>query len=99
MCLAVPAKIIEKLDNDMLVASVGDGPTRLSISGMLLAESVEIGDYVIVHAGFALHKMERTEAEESLRLFRELAAMAESGENGCSFDAPDGIVRPRDCAV
>ena len=34
---------------------------------------MEIGDYIIIHAGFAMHKMEKTEAEESLRLFRELA--------------------------
>ena len=86
MCLAIPAKVIEKQANDMLVASVGGGPTHLSVSGMLLAEPVEIGDYIIVHAGFALHKMERTEAEESLRLFRELADIT-SRENGAGEDA------------
>ena len=72
MCLAIPAKIVEKLDDGMLRATVGEGTTSLNVSGMLLAEPVDIGDYVIVHAGFAMHKMERTEAEESLRLFREL---------------------------
>ena len=53
MCLAIPAKVIEKSDDGMLKATVGNGPTCLT--------------------GFAMHKMEKTEAEESLRLFRELA--------------------------
>ena len=76
MCLAIPAKIIETSENGMLRATVGEGPTCLSISGMLLPEPAQVGDYVIVHAGFALHKMETTEAQESLRLFRELAEAA-----------------------
>ncbi len=79
MCLAIPAKVIEKTDDGMLRATVGDGPTCLTVSGLLLPEPAEIGDYVIVHAGFAMHKMERTEAEESLRLFREMALL-ENGE-------------------
>ena len=70
MCLAIPAKVIEKSDDGMLKAT---GPTCLTVSGILLPEEVEIGDYIIIHAGFAMHKMEKTEAEESLRLFRELA--------------------------
>ena len=78
MCLAIPAKIIEKKDDSLLTVTVGEGSTTLSISGLLLAEPVEVGDFVIVHAGFAMHKMERTEAEESLRLFRELVEV--SGE-------------------
>lgn len=72
MCLAIPAKIIEIQDNGMLRATVGNGPTCLTVSGMLLAEPPKTGDYIIVHAGFALHRMDTTEAEESLRLFREL---------------------------
>ena len=73
MCLAIPAKVVETLPDGMLRATVGNGPTCLTVSGMLLPETVEVGDYIIVHAGFAMHRMERTEAEESLRLFRELA--------------------------
>ena len=84
MCLAIPAKVIEKRENGMLRATVGNGPTCLSVSDMLLPEPVEVGDYIIVHAGFALHKMDRTEAEESLRLFRELATA--SGEKATNPD-------------
>ena len=84
MCLAIPAKVIEKSDDGMLKATVGNGPTCLTVSGILLPEEVEIGDYIIIHAGFAMHKMEKTEAEESLRLFRELAQASDVknvGEN------------------
>ena len=73
MCLAIPTKVVETLDGGMLRVTVGNGPTELTVSGMLLPQSAQVGDYLIVHAGFAMHKMESTEAEESLRLFRELA--------------------------
>lgn len=59
MCLAIPARVIEKSEDGMLRATVGDGPTCLNVSGLLLPEPVEIGDYVIVHAGFAMHKIDR----------------------------------------
>jgi hydrogenase expression/formation protein HypC len=71
MCLAIPAKVI-KIDGDMATIDVG-GVTR-SASLMLLAD-VAVGDYVIVHAGFAIHKVDPCEAHESLRLFREMAAI------------------------
>ena len=51
MCLAIPAKVIEKSDDGMLKATVGNGPTCLTVSGILLPEEVEIGDYIIIHAG------------------------------------------------
>lgn len=73
MCHAIPVKVIEILDNDIIHVTVGEGSTILTVSSMLLPEPVNIGDYVIVHAGFAMHKLETTEAEESLRLFRELS--------------------------
>ncbi len=76
MCLAIPVKVVETLDNDMLRVTVGNGPTDLTVSGILLPEKAAVGEYLIVHAGFAMHKMERTEAEESLRIFRELAQAA-----------------------
>jgi len=76
MCLAIPTRIIEKLDNDMLTVTIGHSTSTLSISGALLQDKLEVGDYLIVHAGFAMHKMDATEAEESLRLFREISVAA-----------------------
>ncbi|MFR1533430.1 MAG: HypC/HybG/HupF family hydrogenase formation chaperone [Bilophila wadsworthia] len=62
MCLAIPAKVIEKSDDGMLKATVGNGPTCLTVSGILLPEEVEIGDYIIIRIRHARWK---TEAEEA----------------------------------
>ena len=74
MCLAIPAEVIQ-IEDDMATVRVGEALRKASL--MLLPESAELGDYVIVHAGFALHKVDPEEARESLRLLRELAATAD----------------------
>ena len=68
MCIGVPSKIVEINDN-MAIAEVGgvQRQTRLD----LLSE-VNIGDYVIIHAGFAIQKIDAEEAVETLRLIREM---------------------------
>ena len=48
--------------------------TRLQISTVLLPETPAVGDYVITHAGFAIRRMELSEAEETLELLRDMAA-------------------------
>ena len=78
MCLAIPAEIVQ-IEDEMAVVRVGDTFRKASL--MLLPE-VSLGDYVIVHAGFALHRVDPEEARESLRLLRELAAMGELVEAG-----------------
>jgi hydrogenase expression/formation protein HypC len=70
MCLAIPAKVT-KIDGEMAIIDVG-GVTRST--SLILLSDVAVGDYVIVHAGFAIHKVEPGEAQESLRLFRGMAA-------------------------
>lgn len=77
MCLAIPAQITELLDNDMARARVGNSETFLTASVALLPEKPRVGDYTIIHAGFALHRLDPVEAQESLRLLREVAQMAE----------------------
>ena len=69
MCLAVPMKIVSK-EGDNVVAEV-DG-VRKEASVMLLGEEVTVGDYVIVHAGFAISKLDEKYAEETLSLMREV---------------------------
>ena len=78
MCLAIPAEIVQ-IEDEMAVVRVGDTLRKASL--MLLPE-VAVGDYVIVHAGFALHRVDPEEARESLRLLLELAAMGELVEAG-----------------
>ncbi len=77
MCLAIPAKIIECLDDNMVKARVGESETYLTTSVMLLPEEVKVGDYIIVHAGFALHKLREEDALETLRLYREMTVQLE----------------------
>ncbi len=74
MCLAIPGEVIEVKDD---VATVRIGEALRKASLMLLPDGAELGDYVIVHAGFALNKLDPEEARESLRLIRELAACAD----------------------
>jgi hydrogenase expression/formation protein HypC len=74
MCLAIPAEIIE-IQEDMATVRVGEALRKASL--MLLPEPAELGEFVIVHAGFALHKVDPNEARESIRLLRELASMAD----------------------
>ena len=71
MGLAIPAEVVH-IEDEMATVRVGEALRKASL--MLLPEPAELGDYVIVHAGFALHKVEPEEARESLRLLRELAS-------------------------
>ena len=71
MCLAIPAQVIALTDPETAVVELGG--IRKSISTALLDE-VAVGDYVIVHVGYALERLNVAEAEETLRLFAELAA-------------------------
>ncbi len=74
MCLAIPAEITE-IKGEMATVRVGGALRKASL--LLLPEEPKVGDFVIVHAGFALHRVDPDEARESLRLLRELAAMAD----------------------
>ena len=76
MCLAIPSKIV-KIENGVGTIDV-DGVQRTA--SLLLVEDAAVGDYVIVHAGFALHKIDEADAMESLRILKEAAAFAEKQE-------------------
>ena len=69
MCLGVPMQVVS-LHDDMVTAEM-DGVQR-EASLMMLGEPVTVGDYVIVHAGFAIARIDPEEAQETLRLMREL---------------------------
>ena len=75
MCLAIPSKIVS-IESGMGTIDV-DGVQRTC--SLLLVENAQVGDWVIVHAGFALHKIDETAAMESLSLLKEAAALVEGG--------------------
>jgi len=68
MCLAVPMKVIE-IEGPM--AQVEESGVRRS-ARVDLVEGIKVGDYVIVHAGIAIDRLEPEEAAETLKLFAEL---------------------------
>jgi hydrogenase expression/formation protein HypC len=68
MCLAIPMRVITRQGDK---AQVEAGGMRYEVSVSLLPE-VGPDDYVLVHAGFAIQKLDRKEADETLALFREL---------------------------
>jgi hydrogenase expression/formation protein HypC len=69
MCVAIPSKIISK---DDLLATVEVYGARRQVNLMLLPEEAEVGDYVLVHAGFAIQKVDVEAGKESLKLFDEV---------------------------
>ncbi len=78
MCLAIPAKItaVEGLD-----ATVDIGGVSRHIS-LALTPEAGVGDYVLIHTGFAINVIDEQEANETIRLLEEIAACEESREDG-----------------
>jgi hydrogenase expression/formation protein HypC len=73
MCLAIPGKIVEIVDVENQIAKVEVGGVRRNINiGMLPENDTNVGDYVLIHVGFAMSKVDEHEAEETLRLLKEL---------------------------
>ena len=78
MCLAIPSRIM-KIENNMATIDV-EGVQREA--SLLLLEDARIGDYVIVHAGFAIQKLDESAAQETLDLLREaITAVDKSDSN------------------
>ena len=71
MCLAVPVRVVTLLDDQWVETEVGGIRSRVSIA---LIDDVVLGDFLIVHAGFAITRLDVEEAEKTLALFAEIAA-------------------------
>jgi hydrogenase expression/formation protein HypC len=71
MCLAIPGKIIEIVDAENQIAKVDVGGVRRNINiGMI--DDTKVGDYVLIHVGFAMTKIDEQQAEETLRVLKEI---------------------------
>lgn len=77
MCLAIPAKILE-IDGTRAKVDYGGTVREANLS---LIESPKVGEYVVVHAGYAIQKLDAAEAEETLELFWQLLDQDLSGED------------------
>ncbi|MBF0320529.1 MAG: HypC/HybG/HupF family hydrogenase formation chaperone [Nitrospirae bacterium] len=79
MCLAVPVEVVEINGSS---AVVDTGGVRRSISLLLMPDAVEVGEFVLVHAGFAIQKMDKGMGNEIIALFREIEGHAALLDNG-----------------
>lgn len=70
MCLAVPMRVVSLLPDDFADVEFGGVVVRASLA---MVDGVAEGDYVIVHAGYAINRLDVEEAEKSLALFEEIS--------------------------
>jgi hydrogenase expression/formation protein HypC len=73
MCLAIPA-LIKSIDGKEADAEIGGVTRRISL---WLTPEAKVGDYVLIHTGYAINVLDKEEAEETLKLFEEIAAFDE----------------------
>lgn len=76
MCLAIPVRVVELLGDGRAVVDAGGVRKRVDVS---LVDDVACGDYVILHVGFAINRLDAQEAERTLALFREMYRAAGLG--------------------
>ncbi|MGE5770414.1 MAG: HypC/HybG/HupF family hydrogenase formation chaperone [Betaproteobacteria bacterium] len=72
MCLAIPAQVVELRDGDNAVVDLAGVQKEISLS---LVDGVAVGDYVIVHVGYALSRLDPDEAAKTLALFAEMGRL------------------------
>ncbi|GAA8593506.1 HypC/HybG/HupF family hydrogenase formation chaperone [Helicobacter pylori] len=71
MCLAIPSKVIAINDNVALLETLG---VQREASLDLMGESIKVGDYVLLHIGYVMSKIDEKEALESIELYQEMIA-------------------------
>ena len=75
MCLALPARVVAiDTTNDTATVAIGEVKKDVSLS---LVEDVAVDDFVLIHVGYALNKINQKEAEKTLQLFAEAGLMVE----------------------
>ena len=78
MCLSIPSKVIKIDENNM--ATVDTMGVKREVTLDLIGEKVDIGDFVLIHVGFAMNKISKEEALESIRVYDEIVAKMNSEE-------------------
>ncbi|MBE0490960.1 MAG: HypC/HybG/HupF family hydrogenase formation chaperone [Sulfurospirillum sp.] len=78
MCLSIPSKVIAIDENNY--ATVDTLGVRRQVTLDLIDEAVKIGDFVLIHVGFAMNKISQEEAQESLQLYTQIVEQMQNGE-------------------
>jgi len=92
MCLSIPSKVVAIDENNM--ATVDTMGVKRQVTLDLISEPVEVGEYILIHVGFAMNKISTEEAEESLKIYEDIVAQMNSGEID-EEDGDMGYVTPR----
>jgi len=87
MCLAVPVRVVDLVEGDAAIVDLGGIRKEISLA---LVENVAVGDYVILHVGCALTKLDPAEAERTLALFAEAGVVDAGARPASPFKGEDG---------
>lgn len=91
MCLAIPTQIKAIDDNGVALVELGGVERQVSL---IMTPEAEVGDYVLIHTGYAITLMDPEEAQASLEAFAELAQIQEEIEREASSQTPPASVNP-----
>lgn len=86
MCLSIPSKVVAIDENNM--ATVDTLGVQRQVTLDLIGEPVSVGEYVLIHVGFAMNKISVEEAQESIRIYEEIVAAMDDG----GIDSDEGNV-------
>ena len=87
MCLSIPSKVVEIDENNM--ATVDTMGIKRHVSLDLMSDEINIGDYILIHVGFAMNKIDEAEALQSLEVYREMLEAMEEEERRQAIEADD----------
>lgn len=77
MCLAIPVRVEKVIDDDTALVDIGGVNKEISIT---LVDDVHVGDYVILHVGYALNKLDPEEAKKTLDLFAQMESAMQNSQ-------------------
>lgn len=88
MCLSIPSKVLSIDENNFaIVETLG---IKRGVSLDLISQKVEVGDYVLIHVGFAMEKIDTQSALESLKIYQQIVDDMASGKIPC-YDGDMGL--------
>ncbi|MDH5234870.1 MAG: HypC/HybG/HupF family hydrogenase formation chaperone [Gemmatimonadota bacterium] len=78
MCLGIPGRVVERRDDGGFATGIVDfGGIRREVCLAYVADEVGVGDYVVVHVGFAISKVDEAEAKRTFEVLREMSQLDE----------------------
>ena len=93
MCLGIPGRIVDRRDDaGLAVGTVDFGGVRREVCLAYVADEVDVGDYVVVHVGFAISKVDEEEARRTFEVLREMSQLDELEWLADVADAAERVV-------